>query len=272
MNREILAKFCLVLFLLVVTFGSVQFFGNYLVRELNGYEEMAPISDQESQNMVVKRMVLRLEPVNYYTIQVGSFADSAVGQGVIDQLAATGYRVYTKPGPPYKLWLGCFGSKNEQLLIPEEVKQIGQDIFITENLLNTTALKFAEDDLLIAEQVAPLVANYDVLLKHSFKMFTSPLYTQYDDAMWAQMIGQIDGEIAMLILQGEEILAKGENQAVAQSVMDLNQISQEYRQSLQLILEKKNDKVLYLVQSYLLQLIDQYHGFIDQMNQLTEVV
>lgn len=69
------------------------------------------------------QMVLQLEPVEYYTVQVGSYQDASAGQAKINELAQLGYRVCVSQGPPYCLWLGCFGKAPQVKDLPQSIQE-----------------------------------------------------------------------------------------------------------------------------------------------------
>ena len=57
-----------------------------------------------------------------------------------------------------------------------------------------------------------------------------------------------------------------EDENIAQEMLNLDDSLKEYRQGLEIIEQAQNDKALYLAQSYLLALIDCYHGAIANLS------
>lgn len=70
------------------------------------------------EEKVVRQMVLQLEPVEYYTVQVGSYQDASAGQAKINELAQLGYRVCVSQGPPYCLGLAALKGASGQRSAP----------------------------------------------------------------------------------------------------------------------------------------------------------
>lgn len=68
--------------------------------------------------------------------------------------------------------------------------------------------------------------------------------------------------------KGSAFLTMDSKESIASGILDLLTLTQEYQESLQLIQEKKTDKVVLLAQSCLLELIEQYHIFIAQESQM----
>lgn len=270
MKKYVLVRIGLLLVGIIAAFAAIQGLGSYLVEQISQFDETAPILEEPSEPKIIKRQTLRLETVEFYMLQVGSFAEVAVGQEIIDRLADAGYRVYTKEGPPYKLWLGCFSDKEAMNEIPQAVAQYGQDIFVVSGLLNEVALSFNEDQNFIKERLVPVIGESDIMLKHSLKMFQRTEYQQYTEAIWQEMIDQLSTEIANIELENENILADEHSQVLAKALVDFDDSLENYQQSLQMILEKKNDQIVLLAQSYLQQAIGCYHRLIIAANQLSE--
>ena len=84
------------------------------------------------------------------------------------------------------------------------------------------------------------------------------------------MIDQLSTEIANIELENENILADEHSQVLAKALVDFDDSLENYQQSLQMILEKKNDQIVLLAQSYLQQAIGCYHRLIIAANQLSE--
>lgn len=250
--RKIIFIIGAALFMLI----TVQSIGGYLVDQLSAYNEAAPVPELAEETKVIKYKVLRLEPTEYYSIQMGSYSDTVQGQETINKMAELGYRVYVSDGPPYKLWLGCSA---EELTLPQELTGYGQDVHIEKQMLNTVSLRFEEDNQLFAESISSLLSSYDVVLKHSLEMFEDGSYGQHSKEMWQQMTAQIDSELQLLINSIETLLEDPDSEQVAGDFIDLQNETAEYQQSLQLLLNKENDKAVFLAQSYLLEVIDKYH-------------
>jgi hypothetical protein len=85
-------------------FVFVQSAGSYFIGILSQYHE--PEADMPVEEEIVKQMVLQLNPVEFYTLQIGSFETAEEGQAYINQLVKMGYRVTVSAGPPYQVWLG----------------------------------------------------------------------------------------------------------------------------------------------------------------------
>ena len=82
------------------------------------------------------------------------------------------------------------------------------------------------------------------------------------------MIQQLTEELAVIEEKGSVFLTMDSKESIASGILDLLTLTQEYQESLQLIQEKKTDKVVLLAQSCLLELIEQYHIFIAQESQM----
>ena len=254
---------------LAAVLALIQGLGGYLVSELTQFETTAPEvgSPAETQTpAVIHRQTLRLETMAYNTLQIGTFTDLAKGQHIIDELAEEGYRVFVTPSEPYHLWVGCFAAPEGMQNIPEVIQAKGEDIYVTKALLNETVLSFDEDQLFFKEHLVPLLEKSDIVLKHSLKMFQTADYQAYDDALWQQQIQRLQEEIEHVHSFTEEVLLEADAQPLAKPLADFQVLLEEYSQSLTIITEKKNDQAVLLAQSYLLELISQYHQLIEDAN------
>lgn len=257
-------KFAVAVVSIFLMFAFIQSVGGYLIGQLSHFQDTGQVLEQQVEEKVVKQMVLQLEPVEYYTFQIGSYTDASAGQAKINELAQLGYRVCVSQGPPFRLWLGCLGHEPQIEELPEAVRGSSSDIFVQKLLLNETALRFTADDGQVMEQVSALLSSYDIVLKHSLKMFQDYHYEACSDENWAEMIQQIIEELEVIQETGQAFLTEAANESVASGVLDLLTVTSEYEESLQLIQEKKTDKVVFLAQSCLLELIEQYHTFMEQ--------
>ncbi len=254
-----------VLLSLLLMFAFVQITGTYLVGQLSQYAGQVP--ELEVKEQVRKQMVLQLEPLEYYTFQIGSYQNTADGQDCINALAQMGYRVCVSEGPPYELWLGCLGKEPDLDELPESIRSISSDIFIRRRILNETAMKFSADDGQIMDQVAALFSSYDVVLKHSLQMFQDYRYDACSEENWADMTAQITGELTVIQDSAAILLADENSEELAANLLDLLSATEEYSESLTLMQEKKNDRVVLLAQSCLLELIEQYHNCMESAEQ-----
>lgn len=260
-------KMIAVLLSIVIIFAAIQGVGGYLVEQLSSFQDTGQVLEQQTREKVVRQMVLQLEPMEYYTFQIGAYEDTAAGQAKINELAQLGYRVCVSQGPPYCLWLGCLGVEPQVADLPEAVRTISSDVFVQKLVLNETALRFSAEEEQLMEQVSALLSSYDVVLKHSLQMFQDYRYTACDAEIWAEMTAQLVTELELLQETGTAFLSQAESEPIASNLLDLLTITREYRESLQLIPEKKTDKVVLLAQSCLLELIEQYHYFMEQESQ-----
>lgn len=257
-------KFVAAVLSIVLMFAFIQTVGGYLIGQLSHFQDTGGVLESQVEEKVVRQMVLQLEPMEYYTFQIGSFEDAAAGQARINALARQGYRVYVSAGPPFRLWLGCLGKELAVADLPEAVRESSSDVFVQKLVLNETALRFPAGDQVMMEQVSALLSSYDVVLKHSLKTFQDYRYTACSEENWAEMLGQLTDELETIQEMGRALLTNEDSEPMASGILDLLTITGEYEESLELIQEKKNDQVVLLAQSCLLELIAQYHNFMAQ--------
>lgn len=250
---------------LLMLFFFVQGVGGYLIEQLS--QSSDHLLESQAEEKILKQMVLQLEPVEYYTFQLGTYQDAAAGQASINRLAQMGYRVCVSDGPPYEIWLGCLGKMPDAHDLPEEILADHSDVFVRKKILNETAFKFSESDGQGMERIATLLSSYDVVLKHSLQMFQDYRYDACSEQNWSDMTKQICGELEMLRETANLLLTEETSDTLARGVLNLLAITEEYEESLQFMQEKKTDRVVLLAQSCLLDLIAQYHSFmVDESN------
>lgn len=249
---------------LLLLFVFVQSVGGYLIEQLS--QNAGQLVESQTEEKVLKQMVLQLEPVEYYTFQIGTYQDAAAGQATVNQMAQMGYRVCVSDGPPYELWLGCLGKAPRVGDLPESIRSEAGDVFVRKKILNETAFKFSVSDGHVMEQVAALLSSYDVVLKHSLQMFQDFRYAACSEQNWLDMTEQICAELAMIRQSANGLLTEETNESMARGVLDLLALTEAYEESLKLMQEKKNDRVVLLAQSCLLELIIQYNSFMEIEN------
>lgn len=242
---------------LLLMFVFVQSAGSYFIGTLSQYNELE--TDIPMEEEIVKQMVLQLEPVEFYTLQLGSFETAEEGQASINRLAQMGYRVSVSAGPPYQVWLGCMGNKPVLENFPEEIRQIAADCFIQKRILNETALKFAASDNLQMEQIAARLSSYDIALQHSLQMFQDFRYEACSVDNWGAMIAQITEELNLLEDSAELILYENTEEVMQEGITELVNRTDCYRESLNRMQDDKTDRSVLVAQSCLMDLIETYH-------------
>ncbi len=78
------------------------------------------------------------------------------------------------------------------------MRSSSSDIFVQKLILNETALRFSAEDRQVMEQVSALLSSYDVVLKHSLKMFQDYHYAACSEENWAEMLQQVEEELALI--------------------------------------------------------------------------
>ena len=244
---------------LLLGFAFVQIAGSYLITQLS--QNAGTVYEIPSEEQTARQMVLQLEPVEYYTIQLGVCENVKEAQEKIDQLAQRGYRVFVSDGPPYNIWLGCFGSKPDVSALPQEIKNGSPDLFVQKRILNEQTLKFSADDSFVMERLAALISSYDVVLKHSLQMFQDYRYELCSDENWNAMTEQIIEELHVISTSAEMLLDQDMRKSAGDQIEQMEVLTEAYEQSLYQIREKKNDYAVWIAQSCLHELIAGYHDF-----------
>ena len=253
-----------ILLVCVLTVVFVQFVGGYLVSSLKALETTEMQEGPKVEEKIVKQLILHLEPQEYYTILLGSYMDATKAQEKIDLLAKAGYRVFVSDGPPYQLCVGCFGIIPQIDELPKEIQYSFADVSVQKRILNSVVFRFSETMDTNYEELSMILASLDIVLKHSLKLFQDYRYIVYQDHQWEGMIVQIQDELQQIQHSVSDFLVHAQNEALIGDLLNLTTVAENYRESLQLILDKKNTQVVLLSQSCLLELISYYHSFIEQ--------
>lgn len=250
------------LFFLAVLLFCIQTMGSYLVEEMRVLQE-TPELEITQETQVVHYKVLRLDTMEYYTIQIGTYDDIMSCQEKINQLAAQGYRPFVSRQTPYKIRVGCFAEEAALEQIPEALRNSGQDVHLEKLMLNQHSLKFDEQNVFLLEQLSPLLTSYDVVLKHSLTMFQQWQATQYTTELWREMIAQLTAEGQEVSSHLEKLLTDHQcDEQLASQLLDLQKITGEYLVSLERLAEQPEDLSVWMAQSYLLELLEQYDEII----------
>ncbi len=57
-------------------FAFVQAVGGYLIGQLSSFQNTGPVLEPQVEEKVVRQMVLQLEPMTYYTFQLGAYEEA----------------------------------------------------------------------------------------------------------------------------------------------------------------------------------------------------
>lgn len=259
-----LKQFFVVVLLVWVTVCFVQTVGIHLVSRLSNLEASENTAELEIEEKVVKQMILQLEPREYYTIQVGSYSDVESCQERIDQCSKMGYRVFVSEDPPYQVYLGCVGRVLSLDELPEDIRSLDTDIFVQKRILDQTMFRFPATQSDHLQEIAVLITSFHVVLNHSLNLFQDYRYETCSEENWDAMITQVQSELVQIQLSANTFLLEKQAEPLADHLLRLLSAAEAYRESLDLIAEKKNTQVVLLAQSCLLELISCYHNFIEQ--------
>jgi len=251
-----------------ILFG--QLLGGFYIYNLV-VEDNPPVPEKKVVGTEVpkapKRKVLRLEPIEFYTIQVGIFPEAKLAQKSIDQLVGLGLRPFVSSQPPYKIWVGCFSEINSGRDLEAALKNQGFEAFIGKGLINDRALKFPGDNKYMLDYFAPLLGKYDIIFNHSLKMFQSPKISAYKPEVWESMIKKIQSEVDDGLKSTDEILQLSDSALYQNDLQNLKEKGKVYREGLNSILASAGDEAVLSTQGNLLELIAAYHRLIDQTNE-----
>lgn len=256
------------IFVVAVLFG--QFLGGFYIYNLVVVDNPTVTGSKEVPKKEgvppPAKKVLRLEPIEFYTIQAGIFEDTKNTQDTIQKLAQLGLRPFVTSHSPYKIWVGCFSERNGGLELEETLKNQGFEAFIGKGLVNDRALKFPGDDQFMINIFAPLLGKFDLVLNHSLKMFRSPKFSDYKQETWKHMIEQLQKELKEGIKGIDDIIELTESKAYQTELAKLKEKAQAYDTGLGNIITLNNDTGIIYAQGQLLELIAAYHNVINQVN------
>ena len=258
-----LKKWTMIVFAVILATAFVQSAGGYIAAQLNslGLEEHQ--AELYIEEKVLKHHVLQLKPREYYTVQAGVYDNIVDAQKAIDIFADAGYRTVVFDGPPYQLWLGCLGTAPALENLSDEIKNLGSNVFVQKQILNQVNFQFsANEDA--QRNTAALVASLDVLIGHSLQMFQDYQYEACSEANWNEMIGQIREELRIIAESADNLAS---NTTYVHQIAGLKNVLSALKcfdDSLLFITEKKSTQAILIAQSYLLELIADYHSFIRQ--------
>lgn len=253
--------------LAVGIFVLIQILGGYLIAEitlLDGHDDEVTVE-------VVEKTILRLEAEDYYTYEIGVYSEPEGAQSVIDSFAKKGYRVWVSEDDGYRLYIGCWGEAPADSELPAIFRELGSEGCVSKRTLNAVSLKYKDSADIYAERIAPMIAAVDVVLKYSLKMFECGGYEQYAAENWQEMIGVLSQEMTEIETEIAAICLSSESEEWEREVLtDLQGKIGNYRESLEYITSGGNDEAVYLAQSYLLELIDNYHDSITKLSASAE--
>jgi len=202
---------------------------------------------------------LHLPTEKYYVLQLGIFADENARNDLVEVLRKDGHSSVVNHTPPYKVWLGCVGTKNTDEFMNDLLAKY-PDCTINEMVLNQVSFSYWEDDAWKGSKIMNFVCNADVLLKHSLKTFTSFDIAAYDTALLGEMLTELQKECTVLL---SEIAAiELEKEEYKERIYLFQSALESYQTGLEELADfLTNDKLLQ-AQNKLCYLISQYHDFI----------
>ncbi len=77
----------------------------------------------------------RLEPVEVFRVQLGSFSNRSNAEHIAEKLAKLDMEPYITSGPPYKVWVGVAEAREPLNELAESLKAAGFEVFIGSNSL-----------------------------------------------------------------------------------------------------------------------------------------
>jgi len=256
---------------LIISILFGQLLGGYYIYNLLVEDNLGNENQQAQVQIhsgpVAKKKVLRLEPIKFYTIQLGIFPDVQSAQETINKLLNLGIRPFVSTGPPYKIWIGCFSEINSGRRLENSLAQQGFAAFIGEGLINDKALKFPGNNIYMQEKFAPLLNNYNIVLSHSLKMFKSPSFGEYKPEIWDEMIKKLQQEINIVVTETDEIFKLDTTVNYGENLSKLKNKIINYRNGLDKIRETRRDEAVLQSQGHLLELIAAYHNLIISTNE-----
>lgn len=253
---------------LVISMLFGQLLGGFYIYNLvvEDNPSVLELSEVNPQTSLVKRKVLRLQPIDFYTIQAGIFQEASSAQASIDKLVSLGLRPYVTPEPPFKIWVGCFGDMASGKDLEDRLKNQGFEVFIGKGLINDRALKFPGEDEYMINYFAPLLGKYDIILSHSMKMFQSPNVTVFKPDVWENMIKKVQIELNEGISEVDKVLNRQESFNYQSELLKLEEKTQAYEKGLNIIKGSKSNEAVINSQGQLLELIAAYHNLISKTN------
>jgi len=106
---RIFSVILITLCVLIISILFGQLLGGYYIYNLLVEDNLGNENQQAQVQIhsgpVAKKKVLRLEPIKFYTIQLGIFPDVQSAQETINKLLNLGIRPFVSTGPPYKIWI-----------------------------------------------------------------------------------------------------------------------------------------------------------------------
>ncbi|MGI6224893.1 MAG: SPOR domain-containing protein [Peptococcales bacterium] len=258
------------LVVLIVSLLFAQLLGGFYIYNLVVGDNL-PISENTEVKAPIpppsKKKVLRLEPIEFYTIQVGIFPDTTNAQDSLKKLTGLGLRPFVTSQAPYKIWVGCFSDVNSGKDLENALKKHGFEAFIGKGIINDRALKFPGDDDFILDYMAPLLGTFDMILNHSLKMFQSPKISTYKPVVWDNMIDKLQNEVADGLGSLDEVLKISGSGIYENELKKLKDKAQAYQGSLGRIIDTRSDDEVVYCQGHLLELIAAYHNLINLANE-----
>lgn len=265
LKKKVIAGVSFLVLVLISLFAGI-FLGKIYIYNLIQSDKQWKIELNEQNEK--KRMVLRLEPTTFYTVQIGVYQDKDKAKQIAAELQKNSLPSYVTVQEPYKIWVGCFSDASRGTELLDYLKGKGYKTFIGEGLLNDRALKFYSDDLFMKDSFAPLLGQYNLFLNHTLKMFKSPHLADYTLGNWEKMIQRLKQEAYLVLKDSGEILNSEnilKNSADLQLTMEC---TDNLIKKLDGVLIQKTDEHILECQKKLLELIAAYHHLIIKTNEI----
>lgn len=264
-KKAVVVFFILAILLVSLFFGQVigRIYLSDLAGEKDGSDESGIISVPGNG---VKKKVLRLGKVDYYTVQAGEYDRQEQALLLGKSLAGKGLPAVITGGSSYRVLLG-FVSRAESLEpLAASIKVDGQQAVVVKGQLNSVAFKFQSGDKEAESLVAPFLGRVSLSLSKGLLLYSG---IETGDVLLASLkpkFALLASELEDLAADGAADKGKLTDPGYQTAVGGLAEWCSRWASSLRMLEKNWEDSLLLKSQQQGLALLEEYHRFLAGTN------
>lgn len=267
---KIIALVAVFLFILFLGWGWGHFYLGNIKSERSSPEinrsVMLAARGGSSQTVAArKKMVLRLEQVEYYTILVDTVAEQEKAWKKGQELGQKGFPVIISGEGPFVILLGLAGEEGALQGLEKLIKQVIPTAEIRPDYLNKVAYKFRQDDSWALEKMAPFWGKVSLSLEKGLLLYTVASLNEEIFLRQKSKFGLLADSLAELAAEGQKIVQENPSE-MAELGRCWPDLCRQWSESLRQVECEWTDAAFFRSQQKGLAFLEEYHRLLQIMN------
>jgi hypothetical protein len=268
-SRRLVSVFPILVLVVLVTLGMGQVLGNYYLKNItrDGKLDFSSGPQESLPPANGKRKVLRLEKLDYYTLQLAVYDSREEAFSLGYELAKKGLPVVITAGSPSKIVMGFVNKKEGLDGLSSTLVAKGFDPVLVKGQVNSVAFKFEADDSFASERIAPFLGDITFCLEKALLLYESTDSREERTFAFRDRYSLLAEELEEA---GKRGLVIGKEVSRKDYSLGIQRVAERcllWAESLRQAEESWGDLPLLISQQQAQALVDEYHLFIALSNQ-----